>query len=157
MTGKSVNKKRAGTAKRPKKPAGTVRRKYASEGRSQIPVVSLCASQTWIAEGIDRYRAAVEKDIKVKLSLGSVLRRVLTEELQNLKTVTTADFDATNLDGPAVAWIGPTRLDAASEPLLQKLEAVSQRFDVTWSAVIRWALMKWLTDNGFGDKAKRKG
>lgn len=133
---------------RRKKKYGIRSARYSSQKLPQIPKTLFGDEQRWILAAIERYRDAFLAKHGVPLETPKVVRQALSEmlEARNWKPQSKAAGDPWSL--------GPFRLAAGSEDLLDRIRDYAAANEVNDADVIRGAIAGWLIGKGYGKRKK---
>lgn len=139
-------------ASKPKRqPYGAAKYKFESQKQPQIPAVLFGTGQFWVLDAIDAYAEWFLEQHGVPTDTSKTVRQALDEMLQKPRAIVPMAKDR---GGRKV--VGPFRLAAGSDGLLDQIRDVAAGKGVRESDVIRGALAAWLVGNGFGPRRGKK-
>jgi hypothetical protein len=118
--------------KRPKKPAGSVLYEFSSQKLPQLPAFR---APQWMFDAVEKARRGGSRATVIRWAVSAGFRSHLRVQ-------------PVDLEGDGIQ-IGSTRLRKDDLVLLKALKKHAKANSVTLSDVIRWAVARWLEQNGY--------
>lgn len=131
-------------------PHGTAEYEFKSQGAPQLPAVRFGPTDAWIVKAIARCVDELAQKRPTRVTAGVVVREALNAVVPR-SLGREVDIPAAEREGH-VTTLGPFRLPATNQVLLLQVRELAEQEGVAVADVIRWALGKWLRDNGYGGR-----